>query len=194
MGEDIAGLASGCAEPPLPSRPGADRRRLRLVRSGPGADTDQASLPTFAEVWPETGARVQRFLRSRGLSASAAEDISQEVAERALRSQVAYTGVDDLARWAYTVAWRIRIDELRRPTVEDAPVPAERPSPIDVEGEVLSRARMTQVMSALAGMPARDRRVLLSTVMGNTAPLEAGHLAVARHRARIRLRRAMGEV
>jgi DNA-directed RNA polymerase specialized sigma24 family protein len=149
----------------------------------------------LAAVWPETSWRVHAFLRSRGLSESAAEDILQEIAVRALRTAVTYTCADDLVPWACTVGWRFHLGQLRKTTRECSPDRGDRPSTVDVEEEVISRAQMTHVIRAMSTLVESDRRALLETVVDETvtvvSPREAGRRAVARHRARARLLRAM---
>src|SRR5205085_9757430 len=83
-------------------RPGFPRTR------GAGVTDD------LSAAWPAAQRELLRTLRRRGLSADDAGDIAQDVAERALRSGVAFEGHDSLMRWCHAVARNLTIDAARR--------------------------------------------------------------------------------
>src|SRR5258708_28402810 len=67
----------------------------------------------FAAEWPGVRAKLLRVLYSRNVSRPDAEDIVQEVAARALTRGRGFASQEDLARWAWRVAWNLRIDAVR---------------------------------------------------------------------------------
>jgi DNA-directed RNA polymerase specialized sigma24 family protein len=142
---------------------------------------------------------VQSFLRSRGVSTSEAEDISQEVALRALLSGVTFTDADDLVPWACTVAWRVHIGLMRRRRARpiEVALDTDRPSFESVEEEVAARLHLLEVLGAVSRLGDRDRGLLLETLDEDRVPRaskEAGRAAVLRHRARTRLLKSLGGV
>jgi DNA-directed RNA polymerase specialized sigma24 family protein len=147
-------------------------------------------------VWAETSRRLQAFLRSRGVPAAEAEELAQEVAVRALRSGVTFEDADDLVPWACTVAWRLRVSQLRRlqARVHEAEL-VDVVSLVTVEDEAISRVQARQVLDTIGELSERDRHALLQTLVGPDAGQDAkasARSAVARHRARARLLRALG--
>ncbi|MHB8467223.1 MAG: RNA polymerase sigma factor [Acidimicrobiales bacterium] len=127
---------------------------------------------------------------------SETEDISQEVAVRALRSGVSFTDADDLVPWACTVAWRVHLGDVRkrRARLPEAELRIDPPSAQNVEDEAAGRIRMSAVSHALATLKPRDRRLLLDVLVDHEQlpSSEASRQAVLRHRARARLLRAVG--
>ena len=155
----------------------------------------QSGAEHLNRVWHETADRVDRFLRTRGVSAT--DDILQEVAIRVLRSEVPFRDADDLVPWACVVAWRIYIGEYRRQrrTREDLLI-VDVASRESVEDTAASRLQLTAVLHAISTLNARDRRLLLATMTERRRCLdhrEAGRAAVARYRARARLIKALGQ-
>lgn len=143
----------------------------------------------FVAVWPQTARRLEAYLIRRGVTRAEAEDIAQEVAIRAVRRQIAFHDATDLLPWVRTVARRIRIDNARLAASqhEDAgATPTDVASTQSVEDEVIARLRMSEVASAIARLPARDRQALLQTIERD-ANVPPASLAVVRHRARAKL-------
>lgn len=143
------------------------------------------------EVWAEVLRRVVALLRGRGVDAATAEDISQEVAVRAITSGVEYSSADDLMRWASTVAVRLSIDEwrARQRTVVDSAL-SDGASSADASRQAVHRAQLGEVSAGMARLTPDQRAAIVSGVLGDEASTrtDATRVAVARHRARARLR------
>ena len=141
----------------------------------------------FVAVWPETARRLEAYLTRRGVASAEAEDIAQEVAIRAVRRQVRFHDAGDFQPWVRTVAWRIRISNVRLAAGHPGDAdPVDVASTQSVEDEVLARLRFAEVASAIAELPARDRRALLAPIERDTG-LHGTSQAVIRHRARAKL-------
>jgi DNA-directed RNA polymerase specialized sigma24 family protein len=141
-------------------------------------------------VWRELLSRVKALLGSRGVDTQTAEDISQEVAARALARGVAYESVDDLMAWAGTVATRLAIDDWRRGrrTQPDG-IEMERPGTADVDKEAIHRVQLDEVTAGMRQLSPVQREAIVSAVTGLVPRdrAETVRLAVSRHRARRRL-------
>ena len=144
----------------------------------------------LTDVWPAVAPRLHRMLRRRGVDAATAEDVVQETALRVLRTGVAFTGADDLFRWASVVGWRLAVDTRRRESRSDpGPVP-DRPSPVNVALAVEQRTALEAVGRGLRSLSDSDRSAILGPVGDSGPPLtrqQSVLLAVRRHRARSRL-------
>ena len=105
---------------------------------------------------------------------------------------VAFTDADDLLRWASVVSWRVAIDARRRSRLSEFSVP-DRPDHVDVAQAAEHRIVLSALTSRFKELPARDREILLTSFdePEPSSRRESVRLAVARHRARTRLRRML---
>ena len=144
--------------------------------------------------WPLMHKRLLRFLRTRGISAHAAEDAVQDVAERLLTRQVPHTDIDDLMRWCMTVARNSAIDQHRR---------LRRSVPLDCcddtsDGNELvdtveARMRLDRVLRALGTMSHDEVRCVIAGLDDDFATEVASPAQRARrHRLRRRLSELVG--
>jgi hypothetical protein len=141
-------------------------------------------------VWPEVAARLAAMLRRRGVRHHDIDEIVQETATRAISTRVSYDDADHLFRWASVVSGRLAIDLRRRGArLSDDELP-DRADTVDVAMAAEHRFVLGEVQSRLPELSARDQAMLLSTF--HDAPgsdrRESVRVAVARHRARNRLR------
>ena len=169
----------------LDLRDARESRNAVVSRSVGLALTDE-----FASVWPAVAPRLRLMLRRRGVSSHDAEEIVQETATRAFGNSVPYTDADDLFRWASVVSGRLAIDLRRRSArLSDAEIP-ERPDTVDVAAVTEHRIAFENVKLRLAELSARDQEMLLSSFHDEPvhSRRESVRIAVARHRARNRLR------
>lgn len=151
----------------------------------------------LAEWWPEVEPRLHAALAARGVPAGDIADVVQETAARALAARPDVADADALARWAFTVAWRIVIDGSRRRAARPAKatLPAPEPAaPGDVAGIVEHRLRWQKALRAMAALSAADRSALTSALTAEARPdarpadrRAAVRDAVRLHRARTRL-------
>lgn len=150
--------------------------------------------PSFNEAWPTVATALERLLRARGVDPVTAEDVVQEVAERAWRLRVPFTDAADLFRWASVVGWRLAVDDFRRVSRRgqlrgdhgeaDAGSVA---SDEDVEDRVEARLLAERVLVCLPALSDADQAALLDSPRPAGDRREAVRLAVRRHRARQRL-------
>jgi RNA polymerase sigma-70 factor (ECF subfamily) len=148
---------------------GVDRLRrdaLLVVEAQLG---DRRSLAELVGHWHEPIWRyVRRMLGSRGV----ADDVSQEVWARALKALPGLSEPQRFAPWLFTIARRSVMDRLKesyRP--EDLETPDQ--AIVDHVGAVLDRA---QVAEGLAGLPPREREVLILFYLQDLALDECAHL------------------
>jgi DNA-directed RNA polymerase specialized sigma24 family protein len=172
---------------------------LRSAGTGsPGPRFERDGLtPGFPGAWADVELPLRRFLSSLGANRHDIDDLVQEVAARALERRVAYLDGEDLRRWAFVVARRAWVDEVRRRSIEARHASAGSPrssSELDL-ARVEDRSVLSAVARALPQLPGRDRQVLLAALRGDieaTDGAERNRDAVARHRARKRLRALTG--
>jgi hypothetical protein len=130
------------------------------------------------------------MLRRRGVKHHDIDEIVQETATRAISTRVPYDHADDLFRWASVVAGRLAIDLARRGArLSDDELP-DRADTIDVAIAAEHRVVLGAVRSRLHELSSRDQEVLLSSFHDEpvSSRRESVRVAVARHRARNRLR------
>ncbi|HEX4820302.1 MAG TPA: hypothetical protein VFV00_08855 [Acidimicrobiales bacterium] len=129
------------------------------------------------------------MLRRRGVNPHDADEAIQETAARAMSTGVDFIDADDLLRWASVVSWRIAIDARRRSRVSPVDLP-DRPDHVDVAQAAEHRIVLSAVTTRFKELSERDREVLLTSFEepGSSTRGESVRLAVARHRARNRLR------
>jgi DNA-directed RNA polymerase specialized sigma24 family protein len=142
--------------------------------------------------WPWVRAQVLRTLSGRQVPSADAEDIIQEVALRALARPTAFATREDLARWSWRVAWRLRIDATRRDKRLAAEAPPDVAGPDDTARLVEGRMAVETALAGVASLSAADRAALFAVTGPEASRQDAVRLAVRRHRARARLRRAIG--
>jgi hypothetical protein len=141
-------------------------------------------------VWPDVATRLQSMLRRRGVRHHDIDEIVQETAARVISNAVRYDDADDLFRWAAVVGGRLAIDVRRRGArLSDGELP-DRADTVDVAMAAEHRVVLGAVRNRLPELSARDQEVLLSSFHDEPVPSrrESVRLAVARHRARNRLR------
>jgi DNA-directed RNA polymerase specialized sigma24 family protein len=124
------------------------------------------------------------------VSSHDADEAIQETAARVVAKSVDYSDADDLFRWAAVVSWRIAIDSRRRlAPVSELEVP-DRADSVDVAQAAEDRIVLSAVQTRLKDLTTRDQELLLSSFDDQpvTSRRESVRLAVARHRARNRLK------
>jgi DNA-directed RNA polymerase specialized sigma24 family protein len=167
------------------------RRAMTMSkRWDPAVITDDGGHFSLDVVWPEVSRRLHGFLISSGVDHHTREDITQEVAARALSREVPFTDVDQLTRWSCTVAKNLVVDDWRargRTSVID--VVPERIASVDTEALVEQRSCLRAVLAGVASLSALDRNAIESAVVGRESGdrRDSVRMAVRRHRARARL-------
>ena len=164
-------------------------------RRGSGSDlvprsNDVAITQKLETVWPSVSVRLATMLRRRGVGRHDADEAIQETAARAISTGVEFVDGDDLFRWASVVSWRVAVDARRRCTrISDGELP-DRADHVDVQQAAEHRIVLSAVTTRFKDLSERDRAVLLASFDEQPVPSrsEAVRLAVARHRARSRLR------
>jgi len=161
----------------------------------PMTRTNSVSVtPEWTEWWPLMRMRLLRFLRTRGVSAHAAEDAVQDVAERLLTRDIPHTDVEDLMRWCMTVARNSAIDQHRRLRRS---VPLDRCDEDAIDGSELhdlveTRMRLDRVLRALGRMSYDDVRCVVASLDDAPAEVASPALRARRHRLRRRLSEMVG--
>jgi DNA-directed RNA polymerase specialized sigma24 family protein len=130
------------------------------------------------------------MLRRRGVQHHDIDEIVQETAARVISTGVPYDDADDLFRWAAVVGGRLAIDLRRRGARLSGDELPDRADTIDVALAAEHRVVLGAVVTRLPQLSARDQEVLLSGFeeLPATSRRESVRVAVARHRARGRLR------
>ena len=149
---------------------------------------------TFERDWTPIAQTLVRFVRGLGGSRDLADDVTQEVALRLLRTQPVLTERKDLVRWCHVVARNVYIDHVRRVEATSTD-PHELPEAIDgvdVARTVEARLMLSKVSQVLFRMSSSDRNALVQLVQDEPLKIpstrrESTRLAVQRHRARARL-------
>jgi hypothetical protein len=150
--------------------------------------------PEWTVWWPFMRKRLLRFLRSRGVSAHAAEDAVQDVAERLLTRQVPHTDVEDLMRWCMTVARNSAIDQHRR-VRRSVPLDcrdADADDGSELVDMVEARIRLDRVLRALGTMSYEDARCVMASIDDEITEVASPALRARRHRLRRRLSELVG--
>jgi hypothetical protein len=147
--------------------------------------------------WPEVSRRLTAALTDRGVSRLDVADLLQETAARALAARPEVGSVDELSRWAFTVAWRLRIDGHRRSSrATIVPLDTARAGTVDVSHTVEGRLDWERTLEAMTSLSTLDRDALVSTLADSTAVdrRTAVRDAVRLHRARTRLIAMVGKL
>lgn len=165
----------------------------QVVSAPPRLSVDQ-----FEQLWPTAHERLLKTLCGSGFDPATAEDAIAEAAARALARGLPFADLDDFCRWGFTVARNVARDLTRdsaRFVVLDA-LP-ERADSYDLAGHVEMRERWQDTARALRSLSVGDKAAILDTISGTDEEFsrrEAVKHAVRRHRARLRLRAALGQV
>jgi DNA-directed RNA polymerase specialized sigma24 family protein len=168
-------------------------RDARVSRCGPTPRLkDDVITQKLESAWPSVSARLAAMLRRRGVNPHDADEAVQETAARAMSTGVDFVDADDLLRWASVVSWRIAIDARRRSRVSQFDLP-DRPDHVDVAQAAEHRIVLSAVTTRFKELSERDREALLTTFDDPVASTrrESVRVAVARHRARTRLRQLL---
>lgn len=154
----------------------------------------------FESQWPEVEAKVRRVLAARGVPVDEREDVVQEVAARALASDIAFPSTDRFAAWASTVARRLHIESLRRNkrlqsrlhTMVDpyggGDCAGSGAQARSVEAVIEARLDVAVATKFVAALSADERHALLGDTGGAR---QTSAFYVQRHRLRRKLQRAI---
>ena len=152
--------------------------------------------PAVLDAWPDVSRRVAARLRSAGVGAADAEDLTSEAITRAVAKGVTFESTDHLFAWTLHVARNIHVDQRRAvgrgPVVHGIVDSDVVPAP-DTAVVVEHRLRLERALEVLATFSDADR----AAVMDDGVPAvrrDAVRLAVRRHRARARLRAAIAGI
>ena len=169
-----------------------DLQHGQTVRSLGPRRTATGLTPDFSATWAEVEPALRRFVASMGTSRTDVDDVVQEVAARAIQLDVPYRDVGDLRRWCFVVARHIRIDQIRllarMSPIETLASTGDHAGSMRELGRVEDRHLLGTIRKAIGQLSARDRDVLY----GRGSPADSNRRAVARYRARARLRRLVG--
>lgn len=145
------------------------------------------SADLFVQVWPTVEHAVLRSLVRRGVSAATAEDVTQEVAVRALDRE--FESAAHVRRWCTRVAVNLAIDDRRRHRkveLGDTPEGESR----SAGDEAVVRLELSRVAAAIAGLSEVDQSVLRMAAAGESVEGEKrdrDRFALQLFRARKRL-------
>lgn len=156
---------------------------------------------TIETLHRDHGDRIRRYL-TRLVGASEAEDLAQDVFERAQRAITGFRGDSRVRTWLYRVATNAAIDWLRsaerraRPEADDDEPPAAQGAAAttrerSLDGE-LDRARMRDcILRVVEQLPGSQRAaILLGELRGLSDRELADALGISLGAAKIRLHRA----
>lgn len=142
--------------------------------------------------WAGVSRDVLRGLLVRQVPRADAEDIVQEVAARALTHAPGFATTQDLVRWSWRVAWRLRIDALRREARLDHGECPDVAGADDSARIVEGRLALGAALDGITRLSPADRHALFATAGPGATRQAAVRVAVRRHRARARLIRLCG--
>ena len=171
---------------------------LRTVGRGPVVGPRaRSSVVTadFEDAWPDVRDPLRRYLGSLGADRHEIDDVVQEVAARVLAHRIPFRDAADLRRWAFVVGRRVYIDEMRsrnRIAPLESAIALADPLQQDSLTRVEDRHLLGTIAVAIAQLPDRDARAIGAELDGDATRAERTRVAVARHRARRRLRRIVG--
>jgi len=140
----------------------------------------------FGAVWPSTRARVAAVLTARGLQAADVDDVTQEVAIRALSGGRHFVSQEHFVRWCFRVAMNLHIDAVRRQRRLSPHPPPDGPGIQDTAGAAAHRMALDALAAGVAELSPEERQLLLDPQPADSRR-EAVGLAVRRHRLRARL-------
>lgn len=183
----------------MPAAPDSARVELDASTLARAARGERAACTRFVAVYQRrVFAAIGRILGSRG-TPGRVEELAQDAFVRALGALPRFEadGPAKLSTWVLTIATRIALNELRRPSVEVVPLSASVDRAAPDETERLHARQALQ--AAIDGLTTEQRAVIvLHDLHGMTdaevaAALELGVAAVKSrlHRARVQLRKAL---
>jgi RNA polymerase sigma-70 factor (ECF subfamily) len=158
---------------------------------------------TIESLHTEYGDRIRRYL-ARLVGTTEAEDLAQDVFEKAQRALARFRGDSHVLTWLYRVATNAALDRLRSaerrarldredegPDPLDAALPADTAHERSVDAE-LDRTRMRQcILDVVEQLPTSQRAaILLGELRGFSDRELADALGVSLGAAKIRLHRA----
>jgi RNA polymerase sigma-70 factor, ECF subfamily len=163
---------------------------------------EQAAL-TIEQLHRDHGDRIRRYL-ARLVGPGDAEDLAQDVFERAQRAIGTFRGDSRVLTWLYRVATNVAIDRLRTAGRRaDLERHDDHPDPIDADGSAdalhqrsldgeLDRARMREcILRVVEQLPAsQSAAILLGELRGFSDREMADALGISLGAAKIRLHRA----
>jgi hypothetical protein len=151
------------------------------------ADAKTSNGPVdFGAAWPSARARLAALLRARGLQPADIDDVTQDVAMRALRSPRRFDSEEHLCAWCCRVAINLHIDSTRRRRRMSTQAPPEVAAGVDTAATVERRLALEVLAERIADLSDEERRLLLEPESTDSRR-EAVKLAVRRHRLRARL-------
>jgi RNA polymerase sigma-70 factor (ECF subfamily) len=165
------------------------------------AVTSEAAADPVSAAFEVFGPAIHGHLRATTRDPEAAADLTQEAFLRLYVEVQAGRTPDDIRAWLFRVAANLATSRGRRGQVaaRHAPALRELDEARSTEDLVLDRERDASLRAGLAGLPARDRDLLLLAASGVTGPELAEHLGrtqlatrtlLCRARARLRERLA----
>jgi RNA polymerase sigma-70 factor, ECF subfamily len=165
----------------------------------PEPDDGPAALPSFDRVYREHAVRVYRYCLSQVGNASDADDLTAEVFAAAFAAYPSVRLRDGvLLPWLLRIARNEIIDQRRRHSRRSALLArffggeSEQDRSVDVEGEVVTRDELQQVMTAMRGLSARDRTLIGLRIAAGLPYAEIGQvLGISEHAATVATKRAL---
>jgi RNA polymerase sigma-70 factor (ECF subfamily) len=193
-----AGVTDSAVRPYSPSAREASEETLMAAYA---AGDEGAFVRLFASLAPS----IQRFFRQSFRDRSVSDEMLQATFFRIHRARTSYRSELPLRPWVFTIAARVRQDELRRrlrlreDSGEDALAAAERSGPgvpeAGCDDELVEGDRAVRVRAALAGLPESQRVVVcLHRYEGMTFPEIAGLLGTSEVAVRGRAFRAYAQL
>lgn len=143
----------------------------------------------MAEVdWSKVEREVFGTLRSRRWADDQAHDLAQTAVERAIRNGVDEWSTRSAIKWCVRVAINAGIDERRKEARIDPDAEPDLGVSRDAEDVALARLELAAVAEAITQLSDRDRELVLEDGERHVTRIDQVRAAVARHRARARLR------
>lgn len=106
---------------------------------------------------------LQRYALSLAYDPTAAQDLVQECAVRALSNSNLYKSGTNLRAWLFTILHNLHISEARRsakyPAVKDPDAVLER---LSVPPAQIAKVMLNDVDNAMSRLPTKQRRILMS--------------------------------
>jgi RNA polymerase sigma-70 factor (ECF subfamily) len=170
-----------------------------VSRPEPERDDGPAALPSFERVYREYAIRVYRYCLSQVGNASDADDLTAEVFAAAFAAYPSVRLRDGVVLpWLLRIARNEIIDQRRRHSRRSALLArffggeSEQDRSVDVEGEVVTRDELQQVVTAMRGLSARDRTLIGLRIAAGLPFAEIGQvLGISEHAATVATKRAL---
>lgn len=103
--------------------------------------------------------RLRRYARALTRDATLADDLVQDTLERALRKLDLWRPESDLRAWLFTLMHNLFINRIR--AGKDEASPLDEAHDVAVSGGQMSALGLRDIETALAGLPADQREVIL---------------------------------